>query len=71
MSNERELSRTKTMARQTLNRFLFLVLLTNVLVALKLTGFIDCGWIWVLAPALLPVAFCGLIILVSGLYEDG
>ena len=46
----------------------FLGLLTIVFITLKLTGFIDWDWVWVLAPALLPVAFCGLIILVSGLY---
>lgn len=46
----------------------FLGLLTIVFITLKLTGCIDWDWIWVLAPALMVVVFCGLIILVAGLY---
>ena len=68
MSNEKELSRI--MVRQTQNRFLFLVLLTIVLIALKLTGFIEWDWIWVLAPALMVLIACGAILLVSGIMAE-
>ena len=42
----------------------FLNLLTLLFIALKLTGYIDWSWVWVLAPIWIPFAFFTSIFLV-------
>lgn len=41
----------------------FLGLLTIALIVLKLTGVIDWGWVWVLAPIWIPFSFALLLII--------
>lgn len=45
----------------------FCSLLAVLFIGLKLTGYIDWSWLWVLAPLWLPVAFVLTIFLVFGL----
>ena len=40
----------------------FLGLLTVLFIGLKLTGVIEWGWFWVLAPMLLPISFALIIV---------
>ena len=47
-----------------------LLTLTIVLVALKLTGVLPLAWIWVLAPAWLPLVV-GLVVIVASLLTIG
>lgn len=42
----------------------FCGLLTVAFIVLKLTGFIDWSWLWVLAPIWIPVAFYLILFLV-------
>lgn len=42
----------------------FCALLTIAFIVLKLTGFIDWSWLWVLAPIWIPVAFYLILFLV-------
>lgn len=46
----------------------FLPMLALVFIALKLTGYIDWSWIWVLSPLWLPIAvvLCFMALVVSG-----
>lgn len=44
----------------------FFGLLTIVFVTLKLTGFIDWSWWWVLAPTLWPIALLLVLLIVWG-----
>ena len=43
----------------------FCGLLTIAFIVLKLTGFIDWSWLWVLAPLWIPVAFFLVVLLAS------
>lgn len=42
----------------------FCGLLTIAFIVLKLTGFIDWSWLWVLAPIWIPVAFYLVLLLI-------
>lgn len=41
----------------------FLTLLTILFIGLKLTGYIDWSWWWVLSPIWIPFAIAGIVIL--------
>jgi FtsH-binding integral membrane protein len=45
----------------------FLGLLTIVFVALKLTGYVNWSWLWVLSPIWIPVALFCVIMCIVGL----
>jgi hypothetical protein len=44
----------------------FCSLLLLLFVGLKLTGFINWSWWWVLSPFWIPLALCGVLLLVIG-----
>lgn len=44
----------------------FVGLLTIMFIGLKLTGFIDWSWWWVLAPVLIAAAVVGLTLAIAG-----
>lgn len=46
----------------------FVGLLTLVFITLKLTGFIDWSWWWVLSPSLISVGLATLFLLIYGGY---
>lgn len=46
----------------------FVGLLTIVFITLKLTGFIDWSWWWVLSPSLISIALVLLFLLIYGGY---
>jgi hypothetical protein len=50
---------------QTKYTFPFLPILTLIFITLKLTGYIDWSWFWVLSPMLIPA---GLIILAFAIF---
>ena len=43
----------------------FFGLLTIVFIILKLTGYINWSWWWVLSPVLIPIAFILILIIVT------
>jgi len=46
----------------------FCSLLTILFIGLKLTGYIDWSWLWVLAPLWLPLAvFLGVLLIISAI----
>lgn len=60
---------TKTRTTQTVTGTSFLVLLTLLFIALKLTGFIDWSWWWVLAPAWGPYALALTLFVIAGFFH--
>lgn len=41
----------------------FLGLLGIMFIGLKLTGYIDWNWVWVLAPIWIPLGICAIIVI--------
>lgn len=48
----------------------FFNILTLIFVTLKLTGYIDWAWLWVLGPLWMPTIFAIVILIVIEKYEN-
>jgi hypothetical protein len=57
--------------QQSSNGLGFFGALTILFITLKLTHVIAWSWLWVLAPALIPLAVIGTILLVCGVWAIG
>ena len=54
--------------QQPTRSFPFLGILTLIFITLKLTGYIDWSWFWVLSPTILTFSVAGVILTVAAIF---